>query len=240
MTHRMPWACGLVVFLIAGNLTLSDPPASAVNPQSGDIEIADPTWSGTSRDIDYVIDAQNGEKPDVYNVTDDPQDDHRPQLVIASNGDAWVTWWRDDTLDRVLVRKRHFSDGSWDDERVLSDSGESSRNSTIVHDGTDAWVAYEFDDQSNTGIAVAITVDEPDPVGIRVVLATTEFGGEVDAMIHAAQGHLWTTWVDSATDVRWAEYDYASQTWGFPTFESYAQDTVEDAVDRIRSAVTQE
>ncbi len=232
-------ACGLLVFLVAGNLTLSDPPASAVNPQSGDIEIADPTWSGTNRDIDYVIDAGNGEKPDVYNVTDDPLDDHRPQLVIASNGDAWVTWWRDDTLDSVLVRHRHFSDGSWNNERVLGDSGESSSNPTIAHDGTDAWVAFEFDDQSNTGIAVSMVVDDPDPIGIRVVLATTEFTGEVDATIHAAQGHLWTTWVDSATDVGWAAYDYASQTWGLPAFESYAQDTVEDAVLRIRSAVTQ-
>jgi hypothetical protein len=234
----MPWAWGLAAVLVAGNLTLSDPPASAVNPQSGDIEIADPTWSGTSRDIDYVIDAGNGQWPEVYTVTDNPLDDHRPQLVIAPNGDAWVTWWRDDSTDRVLVRKRHFSDGSWDNERVLSDSGESSSGPTIAHDGTDAWVAYEFDDQSSTGIAVAITVDDPDPVGIRTVLATSEFSGAVDVAIHAAQGRLWTTWVDSATAVAWAEYDYASDTWGLPAFESYALDTVEDALDRIRSAVT--
>ena len=239
MTRHKPWTCGLVVFLVAGNLTLSDPPASAVNPQSGDIEIADPTWSGTSRDIDYVIDAGSAKWPDVYTVTDDPLDDHRPQLVIASNGDAWVTWWRDDTLDRVLIRKRHFSDGSWDGERVLGDLGESSRKPTIAYDGTNAWVAYEFDDQSSTGIAVSIVIDDPDPVGIRTVLATSEFAGAVDVTIHAEAGHLWTTWVDSATAVAWAEYDYASETWGLPAFESYAQDTVGDARDRIRSAVTQ-
>ncbi len=239
MNCQKLWTCGLLVFLMASNLALSDPPASAVNPQSGDIEIADPTWSGTSRDIDYVIDAGNGQWPEVYTVTDNSLDDHRPQLVIASSGDAWVTWWRDDTLDRVLVRKRHFSDGSWDDERVQGETGESSRNPTIAHDGTDPWVAYELDDQSNTGIAVGIVVDEPDPIGIQTVLATSEFTGAVDVTIHSDQGHLWTTWVDSATDVGWAEYDYASETWGLPGFESYAQDTVEDALDRIRSAVTQ-
>ena len=239
MTRQIPWAWGLVVFLVAGNSTLSDPPASAVNPQSGDIEIADPTWSGTSRDIDYVVDAGNGQWPEVYSVTDNPLDDLRPRLVIASTGDAWVAWWRDDSTDRVLIRKRNLSDGSWDNERVLSDSGENSRNPAIAHDGTDAWVAYEFDDQTSTGIAVGIVVDEPDPVGIRTVLATSEYSGAIGVTIHAAQGHLWTTWVDSATAVAWAEYDYASDTWGLPAFESYAQDTVEDALDRIRSAVTQ-
>ena len=233
MNHPRSWSYGLLVFLVAGSWTLADSPASAVNPQNNAIEIADPTWTGTNLDIDYVIDSGNGEWPDVISVTDNPLNDNRPQLALAANGDARVVWWRDDTIDLVLVRKRHFSDESWDAERVLSDPANSSRNPMIAYDGTNAWVAYEFDDGSKTGIGVTIIVDDPDPVGLPVVIGDCEFAGSVNVAIHASGGHLWTTWVDSASDVAWAEYDYASETWSLPSFEPYAQDSIRDALERV-------
>jgi len=237
MTRQHHWLCGFVgVLVLAGSAVASDPPDSAINPSSGNIEIADPVWAGTNQNVDFVIQI-SGQKPEIQTVTDNSLDDRRPRIAHASNGDAWVTWWRDDVTDAVLIRKRHLSDGSWDAERVLSDSQESSRSPTIVYDGTAAWVAYELDNQSNTDIAVSIVIDDPDPVGTRVVVATTDFTGTVAPKVHTEQGHLWVTWVDSASDVGWVEYDYASETWSLPAFESYAADTVADARDRIRDIV---
>ena len=237
MTRQQRWLCGLVVVLaMTCSAGASDPPDSAINPSTGNIEIADPVWAGTNQNIDFVVQI-SGQKPQVHTVTDNSLDDLRPRIAHASNGDAWVTWWRDDATDAVLIRKRHLSDGSWDAERLLSDPGESSRNPSIVHDGTNAWVAFEFDDQADTGIAVEMILDDPDPVGIRVMVGTTDFGDTTAPMARAAQGHLWVTWIDSASDVGWAEYDYASETWSLSLTESYALDSVEDARGRIRDTV---
>ena len=233
---RIKWACACLCLFLAAALVVADPPDSAVSPVDGSIQIAHPTWSGTSRDIDFVIDSGAGEWPQVYNVTDNPLDDHRPRLAIASNGDAWVVWWRDDTVERVLVRKRHESDGSWDAERVLSGS-ESSRNPTLAYDGTSAWVAYESDAQPNRSVSVTIIIDDPDPIGVATTLGTSAYAGVLGVNISANQGHLWTTWIDSNTHVAWAEYDYASDTWALPSFESYAQDSIKDALGRIRGLV---
>ena len=237
MTRQRSFLWGLATALIlVGSASADDPPDSAINPSSGNIEIADPFWSETNQDVNFVIQISR-ENREVYTLTDDALDDRGPRLAHASNGDAWVTWWREDTTDAVLIRKRHFSDGSWDDERILSHSGENSRSPTIAYDGTSAWVAYKFDNQSNTDIAVSIVIDDPDPVGIRVVLATTGFTGDVAPIVHAEQGHLWVAWVDSATEVGWVEYDYGNETWSLSTYESYALDTDADARNRVRDTV---
>jgi len=224
------------VLVLTGSAAASDPPDSAINPSTGNIEIADPVWSGVNQNVDFVVQI-SGQKPAVHTVTDNTLHDLRPRIAHASNGDAWVTWWRDDATDAVLIRKRHLSDGSWDTERLLSDSGESSRNPAIVFDGTNAWVAFEFDDQTDTGIAVEMIVDDPDPIGVRVVVGTTDFGDTTAPMAHAEQGHLWVTWIDGESDVGWVEYDYASDTWSLSTTESYATDSVADARNRIRAIV---
>jgi len=98
-------------------------------------------------------------------------------------------------------------------------------------------VAFEFDEQADTGIAVEMVTDDPDPVGTRVVVGTTDFDDTTAPMAHAEQEHLWVTWIDGTSDVGWAEYDYASETWSLSTLESYATDAVSDARDRIRDIV---
>ena len=236
MTRQLTHACGVVMLLtLAGGVAASwDPPDSAVNQQSGAIEIAHPTWSGTNRDIDYVVDLGDG--PEVFPVTRHPSDDVRPRLANASNGDVWITWWRDEGTDQVLIRKRHFDTGSWDAERAVSVADESSRNPEIIHDGTHAWAAYEFDVQASIGIVVRVIIDEPDPFDEPVVLAETDFDTP-DVKIHSEQGQLWVTWVDSVTEVGWSRYDYQNETWSLPSFESYLQDSVADARDRIHQQI---
>lgn len=232
----------LVVMLCSTSLPLialvtSDPPDSEVNPLSGNIETAAPVLAGSNQDIRYAIDPGIGSLPASSTVTDNPLDDRNPRLMIAANGDAWVVWWRDDAIDKVLYRKRRFSDGSWSNERILSDAGESSRNPVAVHDGANAWVVFEYTNGANKGIAVNITIDEPDPIGCRTPIAQTGFTGNVQALIHAESGHLWVTWVDGPAYVGYSVYSYTGQTWSAPAFESYATDNVGAARGRVRAAV---
>lgn len=237
MTNRCGIALGALCagIAVSGLALASDPPDSAVNPQSGNIEIVDPVWAATNQDINYVI--NGGPIRNIETAADDPLDDRNPRMVIASNGDAWITWWRDDDTDAVLVRRRHYSDGTWDNERVLSSGTESSRNPAIADDGTDRWVAYEFDDGNETTIAVSLIIDEPDPISVRTALANTSYTESRDVLIHVESGNLWVTWIHSSTDVGWVEYDDGSESWSTAGYESYAQDSVVDARDRVRNAV---
>ncbi len=212
----------------------TDAPDSAVNPKSGKIEIADPVWSGSSQDINYVIQGP-GAAPKVQVVTADPLDDERPRLAIAASGDAWVVWWRDDVTDRVMARKRSYATGAWSAERTVSLVGESSRNPHVVHDGVQAWVAYEIDQGSGCGVGVGVITDEPDPIDCSVVAATT-FSGSLDLLIHAAPGRLWVTWVDGPTTVGWSQRDAASGLWSAAAYES-AIDGVPEARARIEATV---
>ena len=233
----VPYLHAILFVLSAWGIAIAtDPPDSAVSPQTGDVHIADPVTT-TSEDIDYVIDPPGPQtEPGIYTLTDNPLDDRRPRLAFASNGDSWVVWWRDDTTDKVIVRKRTESTESWTGERDVSESDESSRNPRIVHDGTDAWVVFEFDDNSDTSIGVTEITEGPDPIPSRTVVGTTNYSA-VDARIHEESGYLWVTWVDSSTLVGWSEYDYNLETWGVEETESYATDTVADARDRIRDEV---
>ena len=229
----------LAAFLLVAvaNVTASefDTPNSSVNPATGNIETADPVWSGSSRNVHYVTDPGDGSSPDVFVISDHEEDDLSPKLVIADNGNAWVTWWRDGVVDQVLVRKR--DGGTWGGERLLSESDEDSRRPVLAHDGTTTWVAYELDVEGQTGIAVGLVIDEPDPIGIRLLLGQTDFGGSREITIRAEDAHLWVTWVDSSTEVAWVEYDDTAGSWGLPAYESYVNDTPRDARTRIRATV---
>jgi hypothetical protein len=227
---------GIVCALARVGAFATDPPSSATNPQSGQIETADPVWSGSNYDIRYVVHSGVQSSPDIETVSSDPLDDRRPRLAHASTGDAWVSWWRDDDTDRVLVRKRNYATGTWLSERTVSDTEENSRNPFVVHDGSQTWVVYEEQGIPDTDIVVSVITDEPDPIEIQTV-ATTENSGAVDVMAHVDSGRLWITWVDSNTDVGWSEYDDASDTWSLPAYESYASDDVTAARARIRQDV---
>lgn len=214
-----------------------DTPDSAVNPQSGAIETADPVWDGTNQDIAYVVQPGDVGRAQIYSVSDDPADDLAPKIAIGPGGDSWVVWWRDGTEAQIVVRKRTFAGNTWGDERLVSDPGEDSRKPSIVHDGTAVWVGYEFTDGAEISIGVLLVIDEPDPIGIRAVVGTTDFSGDRDVKVSAQQGNLWATWVDDEQYVGWAEYDYQGGTWNLPGLESYAADTVDDARDRVRAIV---
>ncbi|UCF67618.1 MAG: hypothetical protein JSV80_17965 [Acidobacteriota bacterium] len=45
------------------------------------------------------------------------------------------------------------------------------------------------------------------------------------------------TRTDSATHVGWSEYDDAADSWSVPAYESYANDSIQDALARVRTTV---
>lgn len=226
----------LVVFLATlAPCVRANSPDAKVNLLSGEIEIVDPVWAGDNYDIRYVV--TPGDETDAFDVTTHPADDLRPRMIIAPNGDAYVVWWRDVATPQVLLRRHQHADGSWSAETILSSADRPGRDPEIVHDGSRAWVAFAEDGAPGTTIKVSAIQDGPDPFGIVAEIATTDFGADIGLGIHAASGHLWVTWVDSDVDVAWAEYDYASATWNMVQYDTYADDSVKNTLERIRGMI---
>jgi len=223
--------------LLAGSVAgASDPPDSAVNPQSGFVETVDATWNQTDYDVRHVVDS--GPPAKVTLLASGSEDDRGPRIALAPNGDTFVVWWRDRVVDGILVMRRDHATDTWGTERLASDGDEDSRHPEIVHDGQTAWAAWEIDSGGGTDVAVSALPTEPSPFPGRTVLASTSYGGDVDVLIEADGGSLWVTWVDSGTQVGWSAYDAATGTWTTADYESYAEDDVPSARARIRSAVS--
>lgn len=237
--RKNPIVALLAGVLIAGFVSVfaSDPPDSEINPANGYIEIADSAWEGSRYNIRHITDPGDGSPLEVITLSGHPADDLSPRIEISSAGDTWVVWCRDQSTGRVLVRKKTYSTGSWSSERTVSSSNESSRNPEVVHDGTDVWVAYEYDSALGTSVGVSIIEDEPDPIDARTEVGTTTYGGDLDVLIRFGSGNLWVTWIDSDTHVGWSEYDYGAAGWSAAEFESYANDDVDAARSRIRTTV---
>lgn len=218
---------------------VDDAPDSQDNPVSGVIETADTPWSGTNYDIRHVSAAGGGHPQVITTLTTDSHNDFGARLAISSvNGDSWVAWWRDLTVDQVLVRRRIYATGAWSAERVQSVSGESSRHPSVAFDGSHAWIGYEATGTGGATILKAKAIDDdPAPFLTATVVATTSYTGATQSHIQSESGHLWLSWVDSETEVGWCRYDAGTATWSAPAFESYADDTVEDARARIRSSI---
>jgi len=216
----------------------TDPPDSAVNPQSGYIESVDALVSSGNLNVRFTLDPGPGHSTSSAMLTSNTADDDAPRLEISASGDTWVVWWRNTGTPQIRVRKHTHATNTWGSDRLASSSSEASRRPELVlSDGT-PWIAYEVLSGSSTSVAVLAIEDEPQPIGVRTVLRTTTFGGDVDTQIHALTGHLWSTWVDDATHVGWSEYDATNEAWSNPSYESFANDSVAAARGRIASSVT--
>lgn len=223
--------------LLGGLLSFAaDPPDAALNPRSGLIETVDSTFVNGALHIRHTT-ALRQDRAKVALLTNASTDDTDPRIAVAGTGDTYVTWCR--TLDppEIVVLRRTYSTQTWSTEQVVSSPGEASRHPQIVHDGTQAWIAYEFDDAAGTSVAVAGGGDSPGPWPGRTLVATTVFTGDRDLTISVESGRLWVTWVDSNSNVGWVQYDYATRTWSTSSFESYADDSVSGARGRIRTRI---
>jgi hypothetical protein len=234
----------VVPILLAAAVATAAPPDSETNPVSGLIETADSFTLGAQEDVRHTVDPGQGQPLQVVNLSSsNSNDDLDARLTINATGDTYFVWWRDLGNDVVLLRRRtcsgsNCSQGSWSTEIPVSQQGDKARHPAIVHDGTDPWVAYEYDSGSLTALGVVQINEDPDPIpSNHFELATTSFGGDVDVMIHAEAGNLWVTWVHSTSAVGWSEYDYATATWSEADTESYEGNSVAAARGEIRTTV---
>ncbi len=233
--RRAACVLGSVLSLATAALAV-DPPDSRLNPRSGLIEITDSVWSGAYYGVRHTVD--RNDQPDTVTVLTAPAQGGRdPKLAIApATGDTWVVWWRETPTGSVRWRSRIFGTNTWTDEAPISLAGEDSRHPVIAHDGAATWIAYLV--HAGTNVSVAVTTGNGhDPFPTRTILWTSGYSGTLDTRIHVDGEHLWLTWIDSASDVRWSEYDRGTGTWSPPEPESYVNDNVEAARARIRARV---
>ena len=200
------------LFLSAPSLAW-DPPDSQLDTTTGLIHTMDSAPSGPDQVIRHTVDPGQGQ-PLVTEITSGHAD-HSPHLAIGGNGVLHVVWQRDLAADqiRAVTVDRNGTLGT---ERLLSDSGEDSRNPDIVLFGATPCVAYEVHGGSAVALAVQTITDDPDPIGPRIVVGSTAFTGDADLRIHAAGGHLWVTWMDAADNVGFSVYDSGTEAWGSP------------------------
>lgn len=216
----------------------ADPPDSEINTVTGFIESVDSKLENSSWSIRYAVDEGQGQPLISEMLTDSSGMDNSPRIAIRSDGDTGAVWWRDSAEDEVLFRMRDLSTKSWSAVKQVSEPGESSRNPEIVADGSNFWIAFELDaGGGGTGIGVNGIGDSAEPFPTRTLLDTTTFAGDTDVMAHSDSGEAWVTWVHSAIDVGWCQYDPAAGLWSLPSYESYANDNVKAARQRVRDQV---
>lgn len=220
-----------------GLASVIDLPDLEVNPETGYIESVESTLVGSNYDVRLVVDQGEGGSRSVLFLTNDSADDQAPRLAIKGNGESWVVWWRDSSTDGIYFRRRDLNTGAWAPETRISLDGQSSRRPKIVHDGSSTWIAYEFDSGNHTAIAVVGIGDSPEPFPTWSALATTSLSGDVGVLVHSASANVWVTWVDSAQDMGWCEYDKTALQWGAVNHEPYAIGGVLAATDRIQATV---
>ncbi len=225
----------LLTLLVAASLAnASDVPDAAINPVSGAIEVTDAVLATGDYQIRYAVKPGDGGTTATALLTDNTASDLSPRIDIKDNGDTWVVWWRDAETPEVLCRVRDLATGTWSDETRISGEGESSRHPAITHDGSTTWIAYETNATSGTLIKCAFTNDGPEPFPDATVIAATVFSGDPSALIQSESGHVWVTWIDSATEVKWSEYDKPTGEWSAPQSESYEGSNVDAARKHIR------
>jgi len=222
----------------AGAIGASEPPDLELNPVTGFVESVDIAEQSGDRVRHVVDEGQAGSRTATLISA---ASGASPRIAISGDGDSWVVWWRDSSTDEVRYTYFDSSTGTWNAEAVISESDEDSRYPELVHHASTTWVAFEAEDGSgDTIIAVTGVIDSPEPFGTRVAIASTDFSGELDVQIQTASGHLWVTWVDSASEVGWSEYDPVSGTWDSPDYEDYTGSTVKAARESIQAEIVGE
>lgn len=225
--------CALCAICSATVALASD---SRVNPGTGFIETVESFWNGTDHDVRHIEDPGPGSGT-ITVLADGSDPELDPRIEIDPAKDTWVVYWRDASTPEVLLRRHDYSAGTWGPERVVSDTSISSSRPVVAIFDSEPWAAYEETVGGTSWIEVGIIQDEADPINSVSSLGSTTYSSPRDVKLHSEAGNLWATWIDSATDVAWAEYDPTSESWSSSTLESYASDSVGLARKRIRLTV---
>ena len=228
-------------FVIAGVVLTSaaafggDPPDLRINAVSGLVEVVDAAWSGSNYNVRYTQVMTDGDSKGSTLLTSNAANDIDPRIGSAQNGDVAVVWWRDLKIDMVVYRKRSLATGAWGPERTVGRTTESGSHPRVLYTGNKPWVAYQIQNSRSRSIGAQIIDDDPEP--FRSIVATTSYSGDLDIQIDAEMNNLWVTWIDTASNVGYSEYDSQARLWALPRFEPFATDSVTAARSRIREHV---
>ena len=97
------------------------------------------------------------------------------------------------------------------------------------------WVAYQIQNVKTRSIGAQIIDDDPEP--FRSIIATTGFTGNLDIQLNSEASHLWVTWIDSGSNVGFAEFSFDKNEWSVPVMEPFVSDSAAAARARIRERV---
>ena len=224
----------LVIGVAAAIVWAGEPPDSEFNLATGNIETVDaPADEGNL--VRHVVDSGAGGSHSATTISTDAG--RAPRISIKTAGDTWVVWWRDTAVDHIYLTIYDLQEKTWSAETIISDPTEESRFPEIVHDASAAWLVYQIDTGSGSEIAGLSIIDSPDPWSARTIIASSTATGDLDVRIHAKDDHVWTTWIDSTSDVGWSKYDAVADSWDLPQYESYAASDVPTARANIRATV---
>ncbi|GAB4367749.1 MAG: hypothetical protein Kow0062_00340 [Acidobacteriota bacterium] len=223
----------LLATAVASAAPPAAPPDAEYNPVTGKIETVDQV---PGAEIRHTIDGGPGQPDSSVLLTSDPAPDLAPRIAIGPDGSSWVVWWRDGGTGTVLLRRRTV-EGSWTSELPISEPDESSSEPEIAHDGRRVFVVWIIDDGEGYDIAVR-SGNGPTPWPTRNIIHRTWYRGPVDPDVHASDGNVWVTWTESATELGWSEFDYATESWSAPRFEPLDESGRQGALSRIAEQVS--
>lgn len=230
-----PFAVIAAIVLASAVTPYADPPDLSVNVVSGLIETVDVVWTGSNYNVRCTQVTPTGEQVSSSVLTANTANDVDPRIAIASNGDVLVVWWRDLATDTVIYRKRALVSGVWGAEHAVGAAYESGSHPRVAYADGKAWVTYQIQNAKTRSIGAQIIDDDPEP--FRSIVVTTSYTGSLDVQLKSESGHLWITWIDSASRVGYAEYIYGKQLWSVPAYESFAADSAAAARARVRDRV---
>lgn len=211
-----------------------DAPDLEVNPSTGLIESVSVS-SAVGRRVLHVEDSGQGTPLQATVVSAEPASESR--IAIKSNGESWAVWQTDS--GEVRCAYRDPATRAWTAEKTVSVLGERSSHPSIAHLDTATWVAFEVNQGATTGLCASMSTDSPEPFSVRTLVAATTNPG-ADLVIRAEAGHVWLTWVDSASALGWSVYDAASDTWSGAMFESYTGSSADQAREAVRTRILTE
>jgi hypothetical protein len=224
---------GILLFVASPSLAW-DAPDSQLDTATGLIHTLDSVPSGSDQVIRHTVDPGVGQ-PTVTEITSGHAD-HSPHLAIDGAGVLHAVWQRDLAADqiRAVAVDRNGTAGT---ERLLSDTGEDSRNPDIALFGSLPCVAYEIHGGAAVTLAVQTILDDPDPIGPRIVVGTTSFTGDADLRIHTAEGHLWVTWMDAENSLGFSVHDAGTESWTSPQLREVVDGDVAAARKDLQGAL---
>ena len=178
-----------------------------------------------------------------YLVTQNTNDDSCPHLSFFPDGSTAVVWREDGAQGQIKYRARNLGNGApaWQAAAISVSGGVSNASVpwAVVHDGT-PWVAWH--EATASGIQLmGGGGDYPTPWPTRFIsdlIAIPNSTVTLALTIESESGHLWVTWIDSASAIGYSEWSSETEAWEPAGSEPYANPAdIPAARQRVRDAI---